>query len=183
MKIIAPILFFFAFLASCGPAESPERTKILAQISDTLLPAYREMKDLQVIQVKTLQLANSWTVNQYETPSKAELRKIVNEQYPAVKKNINALAASWPLSQKQQVDALFRIQDSCMTTVKDIMDVLNDSAAYYTEIRIQLRLALADDNNELNTNFRTAESRLQKLLGEVEPQLNMAIQQLKPATK
>lgn len=182
-NVLIPLAAAALFLASCsgGNENSGADGKALSSFGDTLLPAYQKMKDLEVLQLQAHNLASAWTVNQHETPSKAELRNLVTKTYPELKSGLQGLTKGWSLDDKTRLDAMFKMQDSCIMDVSDIMAALNDSAAYEdADLRFQVRIGLADDRSELNRRSRDAEEKLKALLGIVEPRMKQTLQSLGP---
>lgn len=173
-------------LPSCGGKQGPpaEKRQALARLSDTLYPAYDKLRDFQVMQMKAVKAADSWTINASETESKPLLRAITSKEYPELKKELNALSAGWPVSRKNALAALFQTEDSCMLTFTDIMAALPDSVSYDdADMRFQVRLVMADDKSEQNQRFKRAATMCEKLLLELQTEVETTFGELQPKNK
>ncbi len=153
----------------------------VTRVSDTLMPYYDNLRDLQVMQLEMQQLTTMWVANQHETPSKAALRSLVSEKYVALKKQTLGYAAVLPMEDRKKLDALFLLQDTCITDVSEIMGFMSDSAAYEdAEARFQIKLALADDKSLYNDRVRKSAALLRELIDGIEPKIKEQLNALAP---
>lgn len=184
MKNVLLALFWGMFaLSACsgdgGNAAGAAGT--VTRVSDTLLPYYNNLRDLQVMQFEMQQLTTTWVSNQFETPSKAALRSLVSERYVALKKQTLGYGTLLPMEERKKLDNLFQLQDTCVTDVSEIMAFLNDSAAYEDgENRFQIKVALADDKSLYNDRVRKSAALLRELIASIEPKIKEQLQSLAP---
>lgn len=184
MKNLFLALFWGMFaLSACsgdgGNASGAAGT--VTRVSDTLMPYYGNLRDLQVMQLEMQQLTTAWVANQFETPSKAVLRTLVSEKYNALKKQTLGYSVVLPMDERKKLDDLFKLQDTCVTDVSEIMEFLKDSASYEDgEARFQIKLALADDKSLYNDRVRKSATLLRELIDGIEPKIKEQLQALAP---
>lgn len=185
MKNLFLALFWGLFaLSACsdsGNSAGAGAAGNVIRVSDTLLPYYENLRDLQVMQLEMQQLTTMWVANQRETPSKAALRSLVSDKYTALKRQTLAYGTVLAMDERKKLDEFFRMQDTCITDVSEIMAFMNDSAAYEEPgAWLQMKLALADDNSLYNDRVRKSAEMLRVMIDAIEPKIREQLQAIVP---
>jgi serine phosphatase RsbU (regulator of sigma subunit)/HAMP domain-containing protein len=125
------ILVFFTLLAfSLTIFTIRDSTQINDRITNLYNPSVSDLRELNVLVVRSKMLINSWVKTQNETEDKPKLKKLIYEQYPELKLRISQLAANWSGDEKSTADAIFSLIDKLFELHKDIMRDLNSFDAY-----------------------------------------------------
>lgn len=107
-----------------------QSTQINDKITNLYNPSVSDLRELNVLVIRSKMLINSWVQTQTETEDKPKLKNLIYEQYPDLKQRINQLAANWNPEEKTSMETIFSLTDKLFELHKDIMRQLNNFDSY-----------------------------------------------------
>ena len=137
-------------------------------------PSVNALRELNVMMLNSKMLIYNWVNTQGESEDKPKLKKLIYDEYPALKNRINQLARNWGKDEQDKMYAIFSLIDVLFEkSHKYIMSKLNSFAAYDDlEIKFEMSSVL-NEGEEINVKTRLILSQLDDLI---------AIQQTNAAT-
>jgi PAS domain S-box-containing protein len=93
--------------------------------SNVIKPSLTSIKDFNLLIINSKMLVTNWVYLQSNETDKASLRKIHEEEYPAMKEKISALKENWEdEDQRLDMDTVFNEFESVLEVQKEIMGSL-----------------------------------------------------------
>ncbi len=120
--VVLSITFFSAIFSSLTIRSN---SKTILHVNNDIYPFMDKLSRFEQIVLNSKMLITNWVYLQYNDDDKAELRKLIKEDYPNIKKEIlNALKNAGHEENKKQLMLIFNKMDSLLLIDKDIMETL-----------------------------------------------------------
>ncbi len=108
-----------------------ESSEINKQITEVYNPSVDKLEDLNLLVVRSKLLIKDWLVQQKSAdPSKRMLPKLIDEQYPALELELQALSKNWDIDQKERIDKLFSMIHTLWEDHREVMSLLGSFEDY-----------------------------------------------------
>ena len=128
-------------------------------------PSVNALRELNVTMLNSKMLIYNWVNTQGESEDKPKLKKLIYDEYPALKIQINQLAAHWTTDEKNDIQGIFGLIDILFEkSHKYIMSKLNSFAAY-DELEVKFEMSsVLNEGEEINVKTRLILDQLDKLI-------------------
>lgn len=128
------------------------------RIANVHTPSITQLKDLNLLLIRSKTLSTAWLQDdQDDIPSKIELRRLHDYEYPDLKKELFILVKEWGGSDKSQMDSIVSaidtvigIQHNMMLTYAERKDYWEPSSRVEMKFELVNSLESGDINNEIN---------------------------------
>lgn len=107
-----------------------DSSRINDRITNLYNPSVSDLRELNVLVIRSKMLINSWVKTQNESEDKGKLKNLIYEQYPDLRIRIKTLAAEWSDEERTSMDAIFALIEKLFDLHKSIMRDLNSFDAY-----------------------------------------------------
>ncbi|MBI3500377.1 MAG: SpoIIE family protein phosphatase [Bacteroidetes bacterium] len=143
-----------------------ESRKINSQITNLYTPSVSALQELNILVVRSKMLTSNWVnIQQPNHEDKEKLRKVINEEYPALKVRINNLAKDWNKDDKESITSIFNLLNELVALQDYIMTQLNSFSAYEdANVMFEIRPMVEDADGEVNDKTRKVLNNLSLLI-------------------
>lgn len=111
-----------------------QSTTLNTEITNVYAPSVELLEKLNYILLRSNRYIENWVVRSVENPNapiKEPLRKLLNQEYPALKRQITKLSSNWPEADQRAIDTLFQTIDNLFYELyPEVMNTLNSYEAY-----------------------------------------------------
>jgi serine phosphatase RsbU (regulator of sigma subunit) len=158
-----------------------QSTQINDKITNLYNPSVSDLRELNVLVIRSKMLVNNWVKTQTESEDKPKLKNLIYEQYPELKLRINQLAANWNPEEKTSVDAIFSLTDKLFELHKDIMRQLNTFDSY-EEAEIKFFVdEMIDETGEVSEKTKIILNELSSLIQVQQQNANTKVAEMQTA--
>lgn len=105
--------------------------RINDEITNVITPSVEALEELNLKIVRSKMFITSWAyIQSPDNIDKQKLRKLTNQEYPALKGRIQELSSHWSTEEQQTIAAIFSLIESLFSDHKEIMTQLNSFESY-----------------------------------------------------
>ena len=160
------ILIFLTFVAFGATLITlNDSRQINDRITNLYTPSVSALQELNIIVVRSKMLISNWINIQIESEDKDKLKKLIKDEYPELKKRVNALAKGWNKEDKESISSIFNILDGLIADHEYIMTQLNSFESYQDAgVLFEVKNMVEDTDGEVNERTRNALNKLSKLI-------------------
>ena len=132
--VILSITFFSAIYSSLTIKDN---SKTILHINNDIYPFMDKLAKFEQITLKSKMLITNWVYLQYNIDDKEELKKIISEDYPKIKKQIlSSLNKAGHEDNREDLLNIFNLMDSLLVIEKGIMQTLVSFDDYQNPIKV-----------------------------------------------
>lgn len=121
-------------------------------------PSITHLKDLNLMLIRSKTLTTAWLQDdQEDVPSKIELRRLHDYEFPDLKKELYALVKEWEITDKERIDSVITAIDTIMGIQhKMMLTYVEEKDYYYPTSRVEMKFELmnsfesGDINNQIS---------------------------------
>lgn len=158
-------LTLVAFLLTNVTLKSSRETT--NQVTDIYTPSIAYLKDLNAHIIKSQMLINNWVYYQSNdsNPSKKELRRLMNVEYPRLHKIIKSYEAKWSdETAKKAMDEVFLEIDSLFSQDSIIMGQLNSFISYNDPAALFIVRPMVDETGIISIQSKHIIDKLKTII-------------------
>src|ERR1035437_1557212 len=135
------------------------------RITNLYTPSLSALQELNILVVRSKMLVANWINIQIDSEDKDKLKKLIKEEYPDLKKRVNALAKKWNKDDKATIASIFNILDGLVADHEYIMTHLNSFESYQDAgVVFEVKNMVEDTDGEVNEKTRNALNKLSALI-------------------
>lgn len=170
-------LTFVAFGLTLLTLNSSRR--INDKITNQYTPSVSALQQLNNLVIRSKMLITNWVNVQIENEDKGKLKILIKDEYPELKKNLNALAVEWNKDDKESIGTIFTWLDELVANHEYIMSQLNSFDSYENLQKndpgtwLELRNSVEDADSDLNSKTRNILNKLAALIGQQHEQSDL----------
>jgi serine phosphatase RsbU (regulator of sigma subunit)/HAMP domain-containing protein len=141
--------------------------KINDDINNIYNPSVVSLEELNLMILRSKMYISNWVYYQSrpDHKDKVELKRLINHQYPLLKKKIKELSVFWKPEQQKGIDSIFTKIDQLFKQYdSDVMSQLTDFESYNDEmLRLPARFSI-EDNGEIDILVRSILNDLHRII-------------------
>lgn len=151
-----------------------ESQKINKEITDNHNPSIAKLEELKLMIVRSKMLINNWVYQEtpLENEDKVALNLLTDQEYPALKTELDQLSASWQDSAKTGLDSLWDSVEILWNSHAEIKEMLTGVESYNEALSVVICTEMVAGGGEVDV-----------LTDEILDQLNQIIRIKKSTTK
>ena len=107
-----------------------DSSRINDKITNLYNPSVSDLRELNVLVIRSKMLINSWVKTQNESEDKTKLKNLIYEQFPDLRIRIKTMAAEWSDEERSSMDAIFALIEKLLDLHKGIIRDLNTFDSY-----------------------------------------------------
>ena len=140
------------------------------KITNQYTPSVSALQQLNNLVIRSKMLITNWVNVQIENEDKGKLKVLIKEEYPQLKKTVNALALEWNKDDKETISTIFNLLDELVANHEYIMSQLNSFDSYENLQKndpgtwLELRNSVEDADSDLNSKTRNILDKLLALI-------------------
>ncbi|MCC7303655.1 MAG: SpoIIE family protein phosphatase [Bacteroidia bacterium] len=140
-----------------------DSTRINDKITNLYNPSVSDLRELNVLVIRSKMLINSWVKTQGPSEDKVKLKSLIYEQYPDLRIRIKTLAANWSDEERTSIEAIFSLIDKLFDLHKDIMRDLGSFDSYEDPSVMFPYTEMIDETGEVSEKTRIILDELAEL--------------------
>jgi len=142
------------------------------KITNQYTPSVTALQKLNNLVVRSKMLITNWVNVQIDHEDKDQLKSLIQNEYPQLKKEVNTLAQEWNKDDQRAVTYIFGILDELIANHEYIMSQLHSFDSYEDlqkddpGVWLELRNSVEDADSELNVKTRNILDKLTALISQ-----------------
>lgn len=167
-------LIAFIFTIYTISKSKKQTDSVVSQVT----PSVSSLKQYKFLLQKSQTLIAQWFYQQSydDEPFKSDLRVLLNQEYPAIKTELESLASAWQPQEKKDLKSIFSFTDELFTLYKvEIMSQLNSFESYNDDnVKFVVRLPFEDSQVKIDLLYK----QLNKLIEQKEHNAETTTQEM-----
>ncbi len=149
------------------------------KITNQYTPSVSALQQLNNLVIRSKMLIANWVNVQTENDDKGKLKILIKEEYPGLKKTLNALAQEWNKDDKESIGSIFNLQDELVANYEYIMSQLNSFDSYENLKKndpgtwLELKNSVEDADSDLNIKTKSILDKLSALIAQQREQSDL----------
>ncbi len=131
--------------------------RLKERIANVHTPSITQLKDLNLLLIRSKTLSTAWLQDdQDDTPSKIELVRLYEYEYPELKKKLFTLVKEWEISDKEQMDSIVAAIDTVIGVQHNMMLTYAEQKDYWkpsSRVEMKFELLNSFETGEINNNI------------------------------
>ncbi|HET6244414.1 MAG: SpoIIE family protein phosphatase [Bacteroidetes bacterium] len=136
------------------------------EITNVISPSVGALEELNLMIVRSKMYITNWAFIQSSDDNfdKEKLRKLINEDYPELKRKINELSLNWSLDEQNTISSIFSLIELLFKEHKEIMTNLNSFSSYDDPTIVFFFRPTVDEDGEIDTKTKIILENLSDLI-------------------
>lgn len=159
--------------------------KLNEKIAKIHTPSITHLKDLNLLLIRSKTLTTSWLQDdQEDTPSKTELRRLHDYEFPDLKKELYGLVKEWDITDKERIDSVITAIDTIIGVQhKMMLTYVEEKDYYYPTSRVEMKFELVNsfESGDINNNISDILDNIRDIIKIQSTHANEASAQMKDA--
>jgi serine phosphatase RsbU (regulator of sigma subunit)/HAMP domain-containing protein len=145
------LLFFIVIVFYTTYTTLTDSTEINDEITNVNNPSVASLEELKLLIVRSKMLISNWAYiqSQSDHPDKKKLSRLIDRDYPHLKKKIEGLSGHWSASDRTKINAVFTKLIELFAMNQEVIEVLPDFDSYEDPQNIFVAKYYIGDDGEI----------------------------------
>lgn len=135
------------------------------KITNLYTPSVDALEEMNLLVVRSKMLVTNWVNTQAFSEDKPKLKKLIQSEYPDLKRRIFALSGEWSTENKQDINSIFTLCEKLWERHMEVMNMLNSFDSYEDATTLfSARLMVLDEDADIPQQTRVILDQLTRLI-------------------
>jgi len=135
------------------------------KITNIYTPSVDALEEMNLLIVRSKMLINNWVNTQSSSDDKTKLKKLIQSEYPTLKKRINELSRNWSTQHRQDVQAIFSLTEQLWDKHNEVTTALSTFESYEDpSVVFSIKPMVTDEDGDIPVQTRVILDQLAKLI-------------------
>ncbi|TND00897.1 MAG: response regulator with CheY-like receiver, AAA-type ATPase, and DNA-binding domain [Bacteroidetes bacterium] len=139
--------------------------EINEKITNLYTPSVDALEEMNLLVVRSKMLVTNWVNTQAFSEDKPKLKKLIQTEYPELKRRVLALSKEWSTDNIEDVNSIFSLSEKLWEKHNEVMNLLNTFESYEeASVIFSVRLMVLDEDADIPQQTRVILDQLSKLI-------------------